>query len=282
MTLHTFIIWPEFSSELTINKFLDSTVAALLVVSRVDNYTSLNQGITSLVDISQDLDEIVLVCNGISLEDLKVKVLAINDLPSRSLKVVTHEKLINFGPALNLGLENINSTWVMRVDPDDTNLKIRVNLFKNLINLFDFDIFSTSMLNNSKKSKTSTEVHYPRFEADYKSFLWLKNPIAHPTVFFKRKKIIECGAYRDIPHMEDYDLWIRLSSLNSVFFSVNIPTVIFNFNALKKRRRNFKVFKSEFHLLASKKTYLNLNLFLLITSFFIRALYYLNPFRSNS
>ena len=40
--------------------------------------------------------------------------------------------------------------------------------------------------------------------------LSIKNPIHHVSVFFKKNIIQEIGCYRNIPKVEDYDLWLRL------------------------------------------------------------------------
>ena len=40
--------------------------------------------------------------------------------------------------------------------------------------------------------------------------LSITNPILHVSVFFKKDIIKQIGCYRDIPKVEDYDLWLRL------------------------------------------------------------------------
>ena len=43
----------------------------------------------------------------------------------------------------------------------------------------------------------------------YCEFALRRNPINHPSVMFKRARIIEVGGYLDMPFFEDYYLWIR-------------------------------------------------------------------------
>jgi glycosyltransferase involved in cell wall biosynthesis len=37
------------------------------------------------------------------------------------------------------------------------------------------------------------------------------NPMPHPAMLLRRDHVLEAGNYRDLPNVEDYDLWIRLS-----------------------------------------------------------------------
>jgi len=39
----------------------------------------------------------------------------------------------------------------------------------------------------------------------------LSNPMGHPSVMFRRDAVLEVGNYRELPNVEDYDLWLRLA-----------------------------------------------------------------------
>lgn len=55
---------------------------------------------------------------------------------------------------------------------------------------------------------------YPTQADDIVNFLLHENPIAQPTVLFRRSMILEAGNYRHVDknNIEDYDLWLRIAS----------------------------------------------------------------------
>lgn len=54
---------------------------------------------------------------------------------------------------------------------------------------------------------------YPLIHEDIMiSFLKGQNPMAHPSVMFRRVAVLEVGSYRELPNIEDYDLWMRIAT----------------------------------------------------------------------
>jgi len=45
---------------------------------------------------------------------------------------------------------------------------------------------------------------------DIKNQIYIESPFAHPSVMFRKQRIIDAGAYRDGEFPEDYELWLRL------------------------------------------------------------------------
>ncbi len=40
--------------------------------------------------------------------------------------------------------------------------------------------------------------------------MFVESPLVHPSVVFRRERVLAAGGYRDVPWAEDYDLWLRL------------------------------------------------------------------------
>lgn len=261
-----------------IKNSVDNTLASLVVLSVTDNVEKSSVGLQSLLNLSDDLNELVFVLNGGSVEFFLNRFPILSEMPKERIKIINSIELLNFGPALNIGLRVIDSNWIMRADPDDINLENRIDLFNKMLTQADFDVFYTSVYIYKNKYRQTIK-NYPIITADYSKFFWLKNPIAHSTVFFSKKFINSCQGYRDIPHMEDYDLWIRASSFKFKFFNLNLPTVIFNNDGVLARRKSLPALKSELKILKIKKEVLRLSLFKSYVAFLIRFFYYLIPFR---
>jgi glycosyltransferase involved in cell wall biosynthesis len=113
-------------------------------------------------------------------------------------------------PALNLGLANITSEFVARMDEDDVMFPKRLELQylyllkhkKTLavggqLQLIDAN---DSIIGYSKYRKAISQKINHMFET---------SPIAHPSVMFRRSAVEKIGGYRDfLP--EDWDLWVRM------------------------------------------------------------------------
>ena len=45
---------------------------------------------------------------------------------------------------------------------------------------------------------------------DIKNQIYIESPFAHPSVMFRKDRVVESGGYRDGVFPEDYELWLRL------------------------------------------------------------------------
>lgn len=110
--------------------------------------------------------------------------------------------------ALNLGLEKCTYEHVARMDSDDRMLPERLQ--KQISYMFlnpEVDICGTQMFNmNTKKLMTNHQMIIEKEK--YKVSDWFLN---HPTVMFKKTKILNIGGYPETPEYapEDFLLWAK-------------------------------------------------------------------------
>lgn len=59
-------------------------------------------------------------------------------------------------------------------------------------------------------------------ESNRQIFVYAKerNPVNHMTVMFRKQEVLKAGNYRDIPLLEDYDLWIRMLKNGAQFYNI--------------------------------------------------------------
>jgi glycosyltransferase involved in cell wall biosynthesis len=119
--------------------------------------------------------------------------------------------------ALNVGLEISKSEFIARIDSDDTMEVGRIQKQLNFLNLnpqcvcvgSNIEIFGRSFGVKIKK--------YPTSHKKIIKKLLYQNAIAHPSVMFRRKAVLDVGGYRPIfEGSEDYDLWFRLSKIGQL------------------------------------------------------------------
>jgi glycosyltransferase involved in cell wall biosynthesis len=152
--------------------------------------------------------EVVLVNNGstdwntlttISLlrNHKKIKII---DCPRQSGKK-------NLSVALNTGLKECAYEYIARMDSDDVmnpeRLSKQFNCMKENPHI---DILGTQLKNMNSKQVTSHPEYIPQFYYKVSTFF-----LCHPTVMFKKNKILEIGGYQETPdHIpEDYLLWVK-------------------------------------------------------------------------
>lgn len=66
---------------------------------------------------------------------------------------------------------------------------------------------------------------YPTDHAAIVRTMRRRNPLAHPTVMFRKGKVVAAGGYRTLPHRtcDDYDLWSRMALMGARFMNLPQP-----------------------------------------------------------
>ena len=174
------VILPSYNSEKTIE------VSILSVLNQTYSNLELIVVLNGCTDKTED------VVGRISKEDNR-------------LKVIHSEKGIV--PALNTGLRYASGDIIARQDSDDEWYNFKLE--KQLEQFANCDILGTQIDVNSSGSITRS--NYP---LDHNGCVeWLmnsRNPIAHPSVIFKKSILDKVGGYWDIfPLAEDMDFWMR-------------------------------------------------------------------------
>ena len=120
-------------------------------------------------------------------------------------------------PALNAGLDCCLSDYVARVDADDV---MHVNRLQKQYDVLREDDSITLCATQAKKFPEEIiqagYIEYMRWQnacltmQDIKNQIYIESPFAHPSVMFRKQRVIEAGAYKDGEFPEDYELWLRL------------------------------------------------------------------------
>jgi len=120
-------------------------------------------------------------------------------------------------PALNTGLSCCNSNYVARMDADDVMHVERLQKQYNVLNNdADITLCATQAKKFPEEIIQAGYVEYMRWQnaclttQDIKNQIYIESPFAHPSVMFRKDRIIASGAYRNGEFPEDYELWLRL------------------------------------------------------------------------
>ena len=195
-------------------------------------------------------DEIVLIKDGPLTKELDEVIGKFKKKYPNLFKIVTLEKNYGLGKALNIGLKNCTYELVARMDGDDISKPER---FKKQIEIIQknpkLDIVGSWIDEFIEKDEEIIVRSIRKVpETSEEIYQKLKSICAfnHPTVMYRKSKIIEVGSYLQEFVLEDYYLWIRLAMSGANMY--NLQESLLNFRITEgtsKRRGGFKLLKSD-------------------------------------
>ncbi len=198
------------------------------------------QSLMSMVNQSFKPDEIVLVKDGPIPKSIQLIINEVNKLTTGLIKEIQLEKNVGLGLALNEGLKACNNELIARMDSDDISLPKRcerqiIEFEKNP----SLDIVGCPVYEFIDSTENVVGIRrVPLTMNLIKKYVRRRDPFNHPTVIYRKSKLLEIGGYKDLRKNQDTDLWLRM--INNGCIGMNIPEVLFFFrfnnNTYKKRK----------------------------------------------
>lgn len=170
-----------------------------------DKMEYLMQAIDSIINQSYKKIELIIVDS--STNDIVKNY--INELNNTKI-VYYFQKKSGIGAALNFGIKNAKGKFIARMDGDDISDKFRIEKQVDFLNHHKgIDVLGCAYgVIDSDNNKIETR-NLVTTHGEISAKLIFGNPIAHPSVIFRRK-IFEDGFEYNNVLSEDYDLWTRL------------------------------------------------------------------------
>jgi len=125
--------------------------------------------------------------------------------------------------ALNTGLQISKADYIARIDSDDMMHPGRIDKQRDFLVSNPMCVCVGSNLEIFDEISVRKIKKYPNSHRKIIKQLTYQNAIAHPSVMFRRKAVLEAGCYRPLfEGSEDYDLWFRLSKIGDLN-NINFP-----------------------------------------------------------
>ena len=187
--------------------------------------------------------EVVISTDGVISEELN-KVIEQSGL---AVKVVSGPGNEGVGPVLARGSEVVRTEIVVRADSDDINDRKRCAMLVEMLVTKEYlSVVGSRMVEFEQKGKAfKRELKWERIcpltvEGIRRSTRF-RNPMNHPTVAFRKSRIIAIGSYRSVSGFEDYDLWCRIVADGGKLMNVDRVLVLARVGKEhRKRRRGIK------------------------------------------
>ena len=203
----------------------------------------LKMSVESMLQQTVPPDQIVIVKDGKLTSELDKVIDNYKKRYPEIFTVVSLEKNVGLGAALNEGLKQCRNELIARMDTDDISVKDRCELqlkeFMKNNNLSIVGGMIDEFYGSPDNIITSRVV--PLKHDDILKFSRRRNPFNHPTVMYKRSAVLECGGYSNYRKCQDFDLFVRM--LHKGYKGLNIDRSLVLFRVDKdylKRRKSWE------------------------------------------
>lgn len=167
--------------------------------------------------------EILVVDNGSSDGTLEI----LNNYLTRDSRIkVLHCTEKGVSKALNTGLALATGTLIARLDADDKMSPRRLeNQFRVMQDHPEVALVSSQIIYINLEGVETGRSKYPIGNLTLLRNFLFRNPVAHPSVMFRKEIAERAGSYRpEFEGAEDLDLWVRILNLGEILASEEFLT----------------------------------------------------------
>ena len=231
-------------------------LSVLMSVYKSEKPEYLDMALKSVFTQTLRAGKVVLVKDGVltaELDDVIEKYKKIEN----SLTILSFEDNRGLAVALNEGLKVINTEYIARMDTDDICVSTR---FEKQIKFLeankDIDVVGTFIQEINENGEVIKDiVKYPITHEECLKFFAKRDPMAHPTVIFRKSFFNKIGSFYDerfvgVNKQEDSDLWYR-GFLSGCKFS-NYPEILLKYRRAKSFYNRRSGLKYSFLILKEK------------------------------
>ncbi len=164
--------------------------------------------------------------------DSSLNILKEYAMQDQRIILIENKRNLGLTKNLNKAIKISKRKYIARMDADDISEKNRLEeQIKFLENNHEIDILGTFSKNINELGEVIGRRKAPIKHEDILKLLPKVNPIAHPTVMFRKSSLKQIGGYNEAYRKcQDYELWFRAASFGLKMH--NIP------NFLMKYRMN--------------------------------------------
>ena len=213
--------------------------SVLMTVYKKDNPEYFKLALESMINQTKKPDEIVLVKDG-PIESNLQDVIDKAKKKYKKIVEVSLKKNVGLGLALNEGIKVCKNELIARMDSDDI---AELNRCEEQLKLFEKDS-KLDIVGCPVKEFVGTPdniVGYrnvPLTNEEIYKYAKKRDPFNHPTVMYRKSRLLKVGCYGDYRKNQDTDLWIKM--LHDGCKCANTKEYLLNFrfdeNTYKKRK----------------------------------------------
>lgn len=223
-------------------------VSVLMSVYKGDEPNWFDEALQSIL-IDQTPAQLTLVVDGPVPEILESIISIYKSNFPAVLDVIQLENNKGLAHALNVGLRHCNHELVARMDSDDIScpgrLKVQQQRFCNDNQL---DILGSPAIDINAEGLEVGKRGVPKSHEEIYKLMWTC-PLVHPSVMFKKDKILAAGGYsEELKRRQDYELWFRCAKLGHRFANTEEPLIKYRVTDDSHKRNSLSVAWSQYKI----------------------------------
>lgn len=239
----------------------DSRASVIISVYDGDQPSWLKECFDSIFNQTYRDIEIIVTCDGIQRNDLLTTLIQIQKISPFPFKIVTLDKNMGSGYAKNRALEKSSGNFLIIMDADDIMFPHRIEKQVSLLeSQKDLDIIGSWVEEFDAQGEKICINKLPEEHHQLRLFFGKRNPIAHPSMAFKRRVLTTAGNYPEHTPVDEDTLFLLQGFLSNCRFA-NIQEPLIKMRTphnFYKRRSGLK--KTLFYLKSRLKVIHHLNL----------------------
>lgn len=213
--------------------------SVLMTVYRGDNPSYVKTSIESVLRQTYPSDDFVIVEDGPLPEDLE-QVICSYETSHPEIHVLRLSQNVGLGKALNEGLPICKNELIARMDSDDISMPDRC---EKQVMAFEEDS-ELDIVGCPVKEFVGTpdnivgQRDVPLDNESIHKYVRRRDPFNHPTVMYRKSRVMKYGPYGDYRKNQDTDLWIKLLSNGCKARNLDEYLLMFRFDegTYKKRK----------------------------------------------
>lgn len=226
---------------------MNNKYSVLMSVYYKENPEWLDIAIKSMMEQTIVTDDFVIIKDGKLTQELDTVLKKYEEKYPEIFNIIQLENNVGLGPALKIGVENCKNELIARMDSDDYSIQTRcekqLQVFNDDENIDMVGSSVAEFVDNIDNIQAYRML--PETNEDIYKFARRRNPFAHPSIMFKKSKVLEAGNYRSYYLCEDYDMWVRMIEKDAVCYNFKEILVYMRISKdFYKRRGGIKYLKS--------------------------------------
>jgi len=188
-------------------------VTVLLNVWGGDALRSIRRSTASILAQTLQPTELLIVADGPLDGEVNEFLGSLNGETSIPTRIVRVDKPTGLWNARNVGLRESETELVALQDADDVMHPQRLEIQVSEITLRQIDVLGSDAFEFDDQSGVIIGCRQsPHNQDQLIKKLLVNSPFNHSTMMLRRSSVLECGGYRNVYLVEDYDLWLRMAS----------------------------------------------------------------------
>ncbi|MEP7147045.1 MAG: glycosyltransferase family A protein [bacterium] len=189
-----------------------------IVIPTYNRVSMLEKAIESVFAQSYQDWELIIIDDA-STDETQKRMTAL-EAKEKAVKYMRIPRIINKGISeyLNIGLRNASGKYVARIDDDDywchkDKLKMQVEFLDNNP---EYVVVGGGVILVDENGEELFRYLKKESDEEIRDFALFSNPFTHATVLFRKDAALKLGGYKNIKHVEDMELWLRMGKIGKL------------------------------------------------------------------